>query len=104
MIMGREKLFEEFLNECKKNNQICGAGNPYAHILLVGQEHRAKERINSVEAWKEYLRNNYRYCEKARATNIRCKLSSTVHSEIHFIPNNLAGSCSCKWLPSGNTY
>jgi hypothetical protein len=64
MIMGREKLFEEFLNECKKNNQICGAGNPYAQILLVGQEHRAKERINSVEAWKEYLRNNYRYCEK----------------------------------------
>ena len=61
--MDREKLFKEFLEECKKNNQICGAGNPYAQILLVGQEHRAKERINSVEAWKEYLETNYRYCE-----------------------------------------
>ena len=45
-----------------------------------------------------------RSLEKPCATNIRCKLSSTVHSEIHFIPNNLAGSCSCKWLPSGNIY
>ena len=61
--MGREKLFEEFLNECKKNNQICGAGNPYSQILLVGQEHRAKELINNIKAWKEYLETNYRYCE-----------------------------------------
>lgn len=62
--MEREILFEEFLRECKKNNQICGAGNPYSQILLIGQEHRAKERINSVEAWKEYLSKNYNYCEK----------------------------------------
>lgn len=61
--MDRKKLFEEFLEECKKNNQICGAGNPYAHILLVGQEHRAKKPIKSDNVWKEYLEKNYRYCE-----------------------------------------
>ena len=56
--MGREKLFEEFLNECKKNNQICGAGNPYAHILLVGQEHYAKNGLiigNGTIIWKEIM-------------------------------------------------
>ena len=53
--MDREKLFKEFLEECKKNNQICGAGNPYAHILLVGQEHRADEPINNDKDWQDYL-------------------------------------------------
>ena len=61
--MDREKLFKEFLEECKKNNQICGAGNPYAHILLVGQEHRADEPINNDKDWQDYLNKNYRYCE-----------------------------------------
>lgn len=61
MIMGREKLFKEFLEECKKNHQICGAGNPYAHILLVGQEHYAKKRIDNRQ-WNDYLEGNYAYC------------------------------------------
>ena len=38
--MDREKLFKEFLEECKKNNQICGAGNPYAQILKVKKNGR----------------------------------------------------------------
>lgn len=59
--MDREKLFNEFLKECKKNKQICGAGNPYAHILLVGQEHYAKIRVDE-NKWKEYLERNYDYC------------------------------------------
>ena len=57
MIMDKEKQFKKFLEECKKNNQICGAGNPYAHILLVGQEHYAKERIDNKQ-WKVYLERN----------------------------------------------
>lgn len=36
--MDREVLFEEFINECEKNNQICGQGNPNADILIIGQE------------------------------------------------------------------
>ena len=61
--MDREKLFKEFLEECKKNSQICGAGNPYAQILLVGQEHRSDEPIKSEKEWQGYLEKNYRYCE-----------------------------------------
>ena len=61
--MDREKLFKEFLEECKKNNQICGAGNPYAQILLVGQEHRSDKPIESEKEWQDYLDENYRYCE-----------------------------------------
>lgn len=62
--MDRTKLFEEFLEECKKNNQICGAGNPYAQILLVGQEHRAETPIINYKDWQNYLEENYQYCEK----------------------------------------
>jgi hypothetical protein len=61
--MDREKLFKEFIEECKKNSQICGAGNPYAQILLVGQEHRSDEPIKSEKEWQSYLEKNYRYCE-----------------------------------------
>ncbi len=64
MFMDRTKLFEEFLAECKKNNQICGAGNPYTHILLVGQEHRAETPITNYKDWQNYLENNYCYCGK----------------------------------------
>jgi hypothetical protein len=59
--MNRTKIFEEFLEECKKNHQICGAGNPYAQILLVGQEHYAKKRIDNRQ-WNDYLEGNYAYC------------------------------------------
>lgn len=61
--MDREKLFKEFLEKCKKNSQICGAGNPYAQILIVGQEHRSDKPIESEKEWQGYLENNYRYCE-----------------------------------------
>ena len=61
--MNREELFEEFLEKCKKEKQICGAGNPYAHILLVGQEHRSDQPIEREKEWKNYLERNYRYCE-----------------------------------------
>lgn len=36
--MDREVLFEEFFNECEKNNQIYGQGNPKADILIIGKE------------------------------------------------------------------
>lgn len=60
--MDREKLFEEFIKVCRSNDQICGAGNPNAHILLVGQEHYAKKRIDDDKQWKDYLEENYGYC------------------------------------------
>ena len=62
--MDRNKLFNEFLEECKKNKQICGAGNPYAQILLVGQEHYAKYQIkeDKDKEWEDYLNRYYEYC------------------------------------------
>ena len=51
--MDREKLFEEFLNECK--NQICGQGNPNADILIIGQEPASKIDLNNPDNYTEYL-------------------------------------------------
>ncbi len=37
--MDREKLFEEFINECEKEPlTLCGQGNPNADILIIGKE------------------------------------------------------------------
>ena len=37
--MDREKLFEEFINECaNKPLKFCGQGNPNADILIIGKE------------------------------------------------------------------
>ena len=61
--MDREKLFEEFINECKSNKQICGSGNPNANILLIGQEHYSEVPIkNNDEKWENYLNDNWNYC------------------------------------------
>lgn len=63
--MDRKELFDAFIAECKKEKQICGSGNSNAHILLVGQEHYAKEKISDDKEWEKYLNDNYRYCEEA---------------------------------------
>lgn len=37
--MDREKLFEEFINECEKEPlTLCGQGNPNVDILIIGKE------------------------------------------------------------------
>jgi len=37
--MDREKLFEEFINECEKEPlTLCGQGNPNADFLIIGKE------------------------------------------------------------------
>lgn len=60
--MDREELFDAFIAECKKEKQICGSGNPNAHILLIGQEHYSKEPIKDDKEWEKYLHDNYCYC------------------------------------------
>lgn len=67
--MDREKLFEAFIADCKKEKQICGSGNPNAYILLVGQEHYSKKKISDDSEWEKYLNDNYRYCEEATSWN-----------------------------------
>ncbi len=62
--MDREKLFEEFLKECKDKEQICGTGNHNSNILLVGNEHYSETPIDD---WKKYLMCNYNYCEKTKS-------------------------------------
>lgn len=52
--MDREKLFEEFLEECKKNNQICGQGNPNADIIIIGKE--------STDTNENLIREKIRLC------------------------------------------
>jgi hypothetical protein len=71
--MNREKLFEEFLEECKKNQQICGLGNPCADILIIGQEQSISEEIeeNDLEKYKNYLAKNYSSCHNNGNYNTR---------------------------------
>lgn len=63
IVMERNELFKKFIDDCKKARQICGAGNPNANILLIGQEHYAPKPIINEEDWEKYLDDNYRYCE-----------------------------------------
>ena len=62
--MERKELFEKFIEDCRKAKQICGAGNPNANILLVGQEHYSPKPIINEEDWNSYLNDNYRYCKE----------------------------------------
>lgn len=57
--MDREKLFEEFIDECEKRREICGIGNPYSKILLVGQEFYSPQPR---ESFDDILEENYDYC------------------------------------------
>jgi len=53
--MDREKLFEEFINECEKEPlTFCGQGNPNADILIIGKE--------STDTSEALIRDNIRLC------------------------------------------
>lgn len=55
MIMNREKLFEEFINECEKEPlTFCGQGNPNADILIIGKE--------STDTSEALIRDKIRLC------------------------------------------
>ena len=55
MIMDREKLFEEFINECEKEPlTFCGQGNPNADILIIGKE--------STDTSEALIRDKIRLC------------------------------------------
>lgn len=59
--MDREKLFEEFINECEGRGEICGQGNPNSDILIIGQEPYNEKELRG-EDLQEYLRNKYKDC------------------------------------------
>ena len=52
--MNREKLFEEFLEKCENNQQMCGQGNPNANILIIGKE--------STDTSEALIRDKIRLC------------------------------------------
>lgn len=59
--MDIEKLFDEFVNECKETQQICGQGEFRANILLIGQEPYRKHEMEGEEL-KNHLSKNYSEC------------------------------------------
>ena len=60
--MDREKLFEDFLSQCKdkERQEICGQGNPNADILIIGKEPHDSEREG--EELKKYIKTNWERC------------------------------------------
>ncbi len=55
--MNREKLFEEFINECENEKEpltFCGQGNPNANILIIGKE--------STDTSEALIRDKIRLC------------------------------------------
>ena len=71
----KKAYFLDFITDCRNKGQICGAGNPFSHILLVGKEHHAPtgkeclapeiQQNDDVNAWLNRLKDNYKYCEEA---------------------------------------
>ena len=57
--MDREKLFEEFINECEKEPlTLCGQGNPNAVILIIGKESTdisEKSLVQNIERCKNKM-------------------------------------------------
>lgn len=53
--MDREKLFEDFLTQCKNREEICGQGNPNADILIIGKEPYSEEIIDPIKDRQKYL-------------------------------------------------
>lgn len=78
--MDREKLFEDFLTQCKNREEICGQGNPNADILIIGKEPYSEEIIDPIKDRQKYLdyliekNNNCRVHCFNRATNDFSKL------------------------------
>ena len=68
--MDREVLFEEFINECEKNNQICGQGNPNADILIIGKEPYMDLKTNQ-KSLQEELQRQYERCKRGDFGNAK---------------------------------
>ena len=74
--MDREKLFEDFLSQCKKWQEICGQGNPNADILIIGKEPYCKKVIDPMKDRQEYLKHldeNYKHCRVNCFVRKTCK-------------------------------
>lgn len=62
--MDREKLFKEFLEECKNRREWIGQGNPNADILIIGKESYINALItNQIEIQKK-LQEQYERCKR----------------------------------------
>lgn len=68
--MDREVLFEKFINECEKNNQICGQGNPNAHIMIIGKEPYMDLKTNPISLQEE-LQRQYERCKRGDFGNAK---------------------------------
>ena len=60
--MNREKLFEEFLRECKNREKWSGQGNPNADILIIGKEPYNEVLITDNEKIQEKLDTQEAIC------------------------------------------
>lgn len=69
--MGRERLFEKYLEECKNRNEWCGQGNPNAHILIIGKESYNKDLITNPIILQEKLQCQYELCKSGDFGNAK---------------------------------
>ena len=60
--MDREKLFEDFLEECKNRREWSGQGNPNADILIVGKEPHNNDLITDQKEIQEKLEKQEAIC------------------------------------------
>ena len=61
--MARNKLFDEYLIECKSRKEWCGLGNPDSHILIVGKEPYKENLVEDTEEIRKLLQEDYDICE-----------------------------------------
>ena len=60
--MDREKLFDEYIEECKKRKEWCGQGNPNANILIIGKEPYNNYLITNQGEIQRKLQFQYNLC------------------------------------------
>lgn len=60
--MDREKLFDEYIEECMNRNEWCGQGNPNAHILIIGKEPYNNYLITDQGEIQRKLQFRYNLC------------------------------------------
>lgn len=68
--MDREKLFEEFLEDCKNRKEWCGQGNPNAHIMIIGKEPYVGLKTNPISLQEE-LQRQYERCKRGDFGNAK---------------------------------
>lgn len=70
--MDRERLFEDFLEQCKSREEICGQGNPNADILIIGKEPHG-EICKNRQKYLDHLNKNYEHCKVNCFVRMSCR-------------------------------